>query len=291
MVAPDRDRPVPHVPGAVRAGEEMSVSASGMDPGRVNAHVPNVARMYDYYLGGKDNYQADRQAAEALYDVSPDTPKIAIDNRAFLRRAVRCLSVAGIGQFLDIGSGLPTAENTHEIAQQQNPAARVLYVDNDPVVITHAQALLAGGQNVDVLHADARDTSAIIDYLRVHQTGYLTRPVGVLLVAVLHFIGDDDDPHAIVRRLMAAVAPGSYLVISHATVDESSAEEFAQWRAAYARTTASLAPRSRAQVTAFFDGLQLLEPGIVNVTRWRPWIGTAPQQTRTGCYAGVGRKP
>jgi O-methyltransferase involved in polyketide biosynthesis len=252
--------------------------------------VPNVARMYDYMLGGKDNYAADREAVDEMLARSPDARALAMENRGFLRRAVRFLvGEAGITQLVDIGAGLPTAENTHEVAQSVTPDARVLYVDNDPVVITHASALLEkGSKGVRVLNADLRQPWQINTRLRDGGFFDSAQPTAVLLVAILHFISDADDPYGTVARLMDATAPGSYLVISHASADNAREDEVKRVQQVYGRSQAPLSLRSREKIARFFDGLALVEPGIVNVCAWRKsW----PPGRRALSYAGVARKP
>jgi S-adenosyl methyltransferase len=256
----------------------------------LNPAVPNVARMYDYMLGGKDNYAADRDAVDEMLSRSPDARTLATDNRGFLRRAVRFLAgEAGITQFVDIGAGLPTTENTHEAAHSVAPGARVLYVDNDPVVITHASAILAkSSKGVSVLNADLRQPWRILTHLRNSDLFEPGQPTAVLLVAILHFIHDVDDPYGIIAGLMDAMPPGSYLVISHATADCAREDEIRRVQQVYGRSSAPLALRSREKIAKFFDGLDLVEPGIVSVSQWRQsW----PSRKRTLGYGGVARKP
>jgi len=257
------------------------------DPG-----VPNPARMWNYWLGGKDNFAADRELAERVLEVMPSMPFIAQAARLFLIDAVhRLATVHGIGQFLDIGTGLPTADNTHDVAQRAAPGSRIVYVDHDPVVLTHAQALLASSPEgaTDYLQADLRDTETILK--GASRTLDLSRPVAVLLVAVLHFIPDADDPYAIVTRLMDAVPSGSYLVMAHAAsdIDPEAAAEMA--RRYNKMSSAPITVRNREQVARFFDGLDLLPPGLVPISQW----GLAGQIDATvgglAGYCGIGRKP
>lgn len=257
----------------------------------VNSQTPNVARIYDYLLGGKDNYAVDRAAAEELLTYIPDARQACHQNRGFLQRAVRFLAgEAGIRQFIDIGTGLPTAGNVHEIAQRTSPVARVVYVDYDPVVVNHAEALLATNASVGVISGDLRNPDGILRHPDLHRLINFSEPVAVLLVAILHFIPDDDGPYGIVEKLKAAVPSGSYLVLSHVTGDHVAGDMSEQARAVYKRATEPVFPRWRAAVSHFLDGLETVSPGVVDVAAWR-----APQQSlrpdRTLLYAGVGRKP
>jgi hypothetical protein len=257
------------------------------DPG-----VPNPARMWNYWLGGKDNFAADRELAERVLEVMPSMPFIARAARLFLIDAVHQLAaVRGIRQFLDIGTGLPTADNTHDVAQRAAPDSWIVYVDHDPVVLTHAQALLTSSPEgaTDYLQADLRDTETILK--GASRTLDLSRPVAVLLVAVLHFIPDADDPYAIVARLMDAVPSGSYLVMAHAASDiapEAAAEMARRYNK---MSSAPITLRNREQVARFFDGLDLLPPGLVPISQW----GLAGHIDATvgglAGYCGIGRKP
>jgi hypothetical protein len=250
-----------------------------------------VARMHDYALGGKDNFAVDRAAAEQLFAAAPEVGRRPMrENRAFLGRAVRFLTEAGVRQFLDVGAGLPTQGNVHEIAQATAPDARVVYVDYDPVVVAHGRALLAGGDTVTVVQADLRQPDEILNNPDVRALIDFDAPVAVLLVAILHFITDDDDLIAIVTRLRDALAPGSYLVISHVTV-ESHAEAIAKGKEVYTGATASVAPRTRAQVLRLFEGFDFVEPGLVWVPQWRPDSLDAVESPEMSlAFAGVGRK-
>jgi SAM-dependent methyltransferase len=254
---------------------------------RFDPSVPQPARVYAYWLGGKDHYPADRVAAEAVIARRPQVVVGARANRAFLARVVRFLvAECGIRQFLDIGTGLPARENTHEIAQGTAPTCRVVYVDNDPLVLVHARALLTSTRrgSCDYLEADLRDTAAIL--AGAARTLDFTRPVAVLLLAVLHFIGDADDPAGIVAALASKLAPGSYLVISHLTADFEPGQVAGGVEAYNALVPTSLITRSHVQVSALFAGLLLVAPGVVPLTEWRrAFIGTSPQHA--DMYAGV----
>jgi hypothetical protein len=256
--------------------------------------APNVARIYNALLGGKDNFEADRAAVARILEIEPGSAAAARQNRDFLRRAVRFLAgEAGIRQFLDIGSGLPTADNVHEVAQSVAPQSRIVYVDNDSVVLSHARALLTSRAEgtCDYIDADLRDTQAIIK--QAAQTLDFARPVAVLLIAVLHFIPDKDDPQDIVRRLMAAAPAGSYLVVSHATPDSfADAADKDRLDSVYAETAShGVTPRPLPQVGNFFSGLELASPGVVDISAWRPSPqGPAGHPGRTLFYGGIARK-
>jgi hypothetical protein len=264
---------------------------------RINLGVPNPARIYDYLLGGKDNFPADREVAEQVLAIAPVARDVVEDNRAFLRRVVGILTrEAGIRQFIDLGSGLPTQGNVHEIAQAIAPDARVVYVDNDAMVVTHSQALLAG-DNTLAIQADLRQPQAIIDHPEVRQLIDFGQPIALLLMAILHFLPDAEDPYGIVARFRDALPAGSYLAISHGTRDipvrpDMSAEQMAEMGAKverlYQLTTTSLVTRPRAEVERFFDGFDLLDPGLVEIQLWRP-DGQA-SLLPGGFYGGVGRK-
>jgi hypothetical protein len=264
----------------------------------INTGVPNPARIYDYLLGGKDNFPADRDVAEQVLAIAPVARDVVGDNRAFLRRAVRFLtSEAGIRQFIDLGSGLPTQGNVHEVAQADAADARVVYVDNDAMVVTHSRALLAGDNTVAV-QADLREPERILAHPEVRQLIDFDQPVALLLMAILHFVPDDEDPFGIVARFRDALPAGSYLAISHGTRDiparpDMSPEEMTEMgtkvERLYQLTTASLVTRRHAEVERFFDGLDLLDPGVVEIQRWRP-DGRRPMLPG-GFYGGVGRKP
>jgi S-adenosyl methyltransferase len=264
---------------------------------KINTSVPNPARIYDYLLGGKDNYPADREVAEQLAAIAPVARDVVHDNRAFLRRAVRLLArEAGIRQFIDLGSGLPTQGNVHEIAQAIAPDARVVYVDHDAMVVTHSRALLAGDNTV-AIQADLREPDVILGHPEVRELIDFDQPIALLLVAILHFIPDDEDPFGIVARFRDALPAGSYLVISHGTRDvpvrpdmsaEAMAEMGARVEQLYQQTTAFIVTRPHAQVERFFDGFDLVDPGLVEIQRWRP--DEANSTLPGGLYGGVGRR-
>ncbi len=253
--------------------------------------VPSVARIYDALLGGKDNYASDRQAAARIVAIEPDAADAARQNRAFLRRAVRYLArEQGIRQFLDIGSGLPSAGNVHEAAQSLAPQSRVVYVDNDPIVLAHARALLVGTPEgrCGYVDSDLRDTGAIIK--QAGETLDFTQPVALLLLAVLHFVPDSDDPWEIVRRLVDALPSGSYLALSHATPESfTHPASKALLDSVYAATASGgVTPRPKGEIERFFSKLEMTEPGVVNITAWQSAPGGP--ETRTLLYGGVARK-
>ena len=258
-------------------------------PKGVDPTVPSSARVYDAMLGGKDNYESDRQVLQLLNDLYPHAAATARENRAWLGRAVRYLAEeAGVRQFLDIGAGLPTQENVHQVAQAVDPSCRVVYVDNAPVVLSHGQALLAGSKNVTVFEGDLADVDAILEQAREHLD--FSRPVAVLLSAVLHFFTDDQDPYRLVARLRGALSPGGHIALSHGTGDIGS-EDSKTFADTYSqRVSSSLFLRDHAQVSAFLDGLEPVEPGVVHAVHWRPLPGTTPRPVEEApVYAGVGR--
>jgi hypothetical protein len=274
----------PSEPGGMHA---ITAPAPRLD---FNPNAPNVARIYDWLLGGKDNFAADRQAGEELLQAVPSAAVAARENRAFLGRAVRFLAEeAGIRQFLDIGAGLPSARAVHEIVRGCEPMARVVYADHDPVVIRHADALIGGALNVAAIQADLRQPRALLAQANTCHLIDLAEPIAILLVAVLHFLDDSADPWAIVSFLKDQIAPGSYVVISHVTDDHVSADAAQQARQAYQSASAPGVPRTWGHIARFFGGLELVSPGLVNVSRWRPdHLGPPPGPALF--YAGVGRK-
>jgi hypothetical protein len=260
-------------------------------PQETDLDRPSAARMYDYYLGGSHNFAIDRAAAEQAIAMWADLPLIMQANRAFLRRAVRFLVSQGITQFLDIGSGIPTVGNVHEVAQQANPESRVVYVDIDPIAVAHSRAILADNPCAAVVQGDARDPDHILAQPDVRRLLNLREPVAVLLIALLHFVPDDEDAYRLVERLRAAIAPGSYIAISHASFEGRPAESESHTRL-YSRTPTPMMMRSRADVERFFEGLHLVEPGVVYLPLWRPEspddVDEHPERF-TG-FAGVARK-
>jgi hypothetical protein len=254
--------------------------------------IPSPARIYDYLLGGKDNYPADREAAKAIASHLPNIRAAFQWNRTFLRRAVRYLvAEAGISQLLDIGTGLPTVGNVHEVAAEANPDVKVVYVDNDPVVLAHGRDMLQGLPGTVIIEHDLRDPAEILADPELRRLISFGRPLGLLLVAVLHFISDTDDPARIIRRLLDPFPPGSHVAISHATPDD--APQVNDAAKVYDKATAQAFVRSRADVLALVEGLDLVEPGIVWSPLWRPGpddeIPEHPEEFYY--YALVARKP
>jgi hypothetical protein len=258
----------------------------------VNSDVPHTARIWNYWLGGKDNFAADRAVGDQVQQHLPDIVTSARADRAFLRRAVRFLVAdAGIRQFLDVGTGLPTAQNTHEVAQAIAPECRIVYTDNDPMVLAHARALLTSTSEgrTTYLDADARDTGTILR--AAADTLDFDRPVAVMLLGILNFIGDDDQAGGIVRELMAAVPPGSYLAIAHPTTEirpDESAAAAKQWNET---ATPPITLRSKAAMQRWLTGLDVLEPGVVTCTKWRPEPGDPTAGTDVYQFCGLARKP
>jgi S-adenosyl methyltransferase len=252
--------------------------------------VPHPARMYDYYLGGKDNYPADREAAEAVLAAEPMARIIALENRGFLRRAVRHLvRDRGVRQFIDIGTGLPTAKNVHEVAQELEPETRIVYVDNDPIVLRHAQALMDPNKNTRVVLGDITKPRDLVNGGALDLIDF-ERPVALLLIAVLHFVPDHEDPRGIVEYLLSLLPSGSYLALSHASGDLEP-ETASTVAKAYEGASSSLTVRSHDEITNLFEGCELVEPGLVNVSKWRPERPHEAGDEKIWIFGGVGRKP
>ncbi|WP_268239731.1 SAM-dependent methyltransferase [Micromonospora yangpuensis] len=247
---------------------------------------PNVARMYDYFLGGCHNFAPDRAAADRVLEILPETRVAAQANRHFLHRAVRHAAQRGIRQFLDIGAGLPTQGNVHEIVRAVDPGARVVYVDNDEVAVAYAGELLTETDGVVVVRGDLRRPDELLAHPAVRATLDLTAPVAVLLAAVLHFVPDTDDPYGAVAGLRDACAPGSHLVLSHLTVDDVPPDMVQQGEAIYRSSSAPLVPRTHADTLRFFTGYDLVEPGLVWLADWRPDHGAHPVVSHS--YGAVG---
>jgi O-methyltransferase involved in polyketide biosynthesis len=257
---------------------------------RINTQVPHSARLWNYWLGGKDNFASDRAAGDEIARQLPSIIDLAVADRAFLGRMVRHLVAdEGIRQILDIGTGLPTADNTHQVAQAIAPDARIVYVDNDPLVLVHARALLTSTPEgvTEYIEADLNDPDAIIAAAR--ETLDFSRPVAVTLLGILHFIRDDDAARDVVARLVAELSPGSYLAIAHGCHDinrEAADTIVSFWNE---HGTPKIKYRSSAEIARFFDGLELLEPGVVSCSRWRP--GPGEKNIDVNQYCGVARKP
>jgi hypothetical protein len=266
------------------------------EPGHVSQQIdttkPNVARIYDYWLGGKDNFEADRVAAEQILLQMPGQRRSALENRRFLRRAVRFLAdEAGIDQFLDIGVGLPTQGAVHEVAHEINPRSRVAYVDYDPVVVAHGRALLATPDRSVVVQEDIRRPRELLANRAIRQHLDFGRPVAVMVLAILHFVRDEDDPGAITACLREALAPGSYLVLTH-VCEELLPDKAAAQRArnVYEQAGQPISPRGTEQIRRFFGDFELVEPGLVPKHAWRPGTGAAAADRSDISLGGVARK-
>ncbi len=251
--------------------------------------VPNPARMYDYYLGGKDNFPADREAAGKVIAAYPQTRALAVENRRFLERAVEFLAGQGIRQFVDLGTGLPTSPNVHEVAQKIQPGARVVYVDNDPVVTVHSRALCGGYDGVAVVDGDLRRPQEILADPQLTGLIDLAEPVAFLCVAVLHFITEEEKPREIVAALRWRMAPGSYLVISHVAADGADKRVVSEITDAYQGATAPAVPRTHSAIRDLFTGLDFVEPGLTDVALWQCDTPVGARDIRI--LGGVGRKP
>jgi hypothetical protein len=281
--SPDASFPVEAVPG---------------DPnwlrGGINVGIAHPARVYDYFLGGKDNFAADRALGDALTAQIPSAPYSARANRAFLGRAVRYLvKERGIRQFLDIGTGIPSAGNTHEVAQALAPDTRALYVDNDPIVLAHARALMSShpAGATAFIQADAQEPGKILGDPALRETLDLAEPVALMLLSILPFFRDDENPQGIVSTLLDALPSGSYLTISHITADFIKPEQAANAVAAGQHSGVTYVPRTQAEIAAFFSGLDLVEPGVVPILAWHPDDGEPVDPRAASHYAGMARKP
>ena len=273
------------------AGDDDRVTGSGGEPPPFDTSVAHVARVYNYWLGGKDNFAADRAAGEQAIKAFPGIPLSARSNRAFLARTVRFLAgEADIRQFLDVGTGIPSANNTHEVAQSAAPASRVVYVDNDPIVLTHARALLASDPAgaTDYIDADMRDPQQIL--AQAVRLLDFSRPVALMLMAVLQHLDDEDDPYRITETLLEPMPPGSYLALSHPAKDIN-AEAMARMAERLNKMMAEKVTfRDRSAVARFFDGLELVEPGLAQASKWRP-TSESEAASPAALWAGVARKP
>ncbi len=269
---------------------------AGWAPPGIDISVAHPARRYDYWLGGKDNFPADRESGDAVAAAFPGVRVAAVENRAFMRRVARFLAAeAGIHQFLDIGTGIPTSPNLHEIVQSITPAARIVYADNDPIVLAHARALLTSGSAgaTVYLDADIRDPDAILNHPEVARVLDLSQPVALMIVAVLHFVPDNDHPDEVISRLVSALPSGSYLVLSHATSDFMPPATASDVNDADTATRVTFQFRGHDAFARFFDGLELVSPGITSVAHWRADAETQPRPTAadTAVYGAVARIP
>jgi SAM-dependent methyltransferase len=262
-------------------------------PQGIDLTVPSVSRVYDYFLGGSHNFEVDREVARGALKAMPGAPKIAQANRAVMRRAARFAMDLGIRQFLDIGSGIPTFGNVHEVAQHVDPEARVVYVDNDPVAVAHSRAVLAGNEQATIAAADLRDPRSVLEHAETRRLLDFDRPLALMLVAVLHFLPDEDDPAGVIATLRDALAPGSVVVITHATMEHGPTPSGQRGvQQVYQRTTTPLLMRTAAELEPFFDGFEIVEPGIVPLPFWRPDTPPSDEDDPSVLHglAGVGLK-
>jgi S-adenosyl methyltransferase len=261
-------------------------------PQNIDLDRPNAARIYDYFLGGACNFEHDREFAQTFLEILPDAELAARRNRAFLRRAVRFCVNAGIRQFLDLGSGIPTVGNVHEIAQGIAPECRVLYVDNEPVAVAHSELILKDNENAAILHADLCDPDTILESDSVHRLLNFDEPMALLMVSVLHFVPDSANPGSAIERYLSAMAPGSFFVLSHGTHDGRE-DDPTEAEGAYRRTTNPGVRRNQAEIRALMAGTELVEAGLVWTVQWRPDDIDAVDEhpERSMIVAGVGRKP
>lgn len=269
------------------------MSEASFTPERIDTKTPHPARMYDYYLGGRDNYEADRDAAERVLGVLPDVRVTARSNRDFLRRAVRAAMDSGVRQIIDIGTGIPTSPNTHEVARELASDVRVAYVDNDPIVATHADAKLTNSGNAGFVLGDVREPTAILDHPVTRELIDFDEPVALMLLAVLHFVTDAEDAEGIVTTLTERLPAGSHLILSHGTSDFHDSKGFARAAKVYnEESTSSAQWRGKEEIMPFFRGFELLEPGLVQLPLWRPDspVPSPDELTHHMGYGGVGVK-
>ena len=270
--------------------DEWPGESGGRTARDIDVSTPSPARLYNYYLGGKDNFAADREAAEAILAVMPEGRRVARENRSFLRRVVRHLAVeAGIRQFIDLGTGLPTQGNVHEVAQAVAPEARVVYVDNDPIVLAHGEALLVRDGNTAFVQADMRRPEEILAHPRLNHLIDFSRPVAVLFVSVLQFVTDDGEAAGIVRRFRNELAPGGHVVISTITSTGQDEEKVRIITEAYQKSTAPAVLRTRPQIEGLFGDLELIAPGLVPAPEWHPDVTGKTAAGTSWVLAGVGR--
>ena len=256
----------------------------------IDVSKPSPARVYDVHLGGFHNFQVDRDVAQRITAVMPELPQILQANRSFLRRAVHYLAGQGITQFLDLGSGIPTVGNVHEIAWRANPECRIVYVDIDPIAVAHGRAILNGIDRATAVHGDLRRAEDILTDTDVRDMFDFSKPIAVLMVAVLHFVPDSDDPASVIGRYLDAVVPGSYLAISHASLEGDEPERAEDATEQFRNNVSAFTMRTRAEITSLFDRVELVEPGVVYLTEWKPDDGDdASDPAWTSTFAGMGR--
>jgi O-methyltransferase involved in polyketide biosynthesis len=267
----------------------VSTELPAWAPADIDLQRPNAARVYDYLLGGACNFEVDRAFARRLLAAAPESEAILQQNRAFLGRAVRFCVEQGVRQFLDLGSGIPTVGNVHEIAQQVAPGCRVVYVDNEPIAVAHSELMLEHDPDTGVVLADLLDVDTVLGSEAVRQLIDFDQPVAVILAAVLHFVPDEANPQAAVARYVDIMAPGSYVVLSHGA--DTGQERYRTVRKMYDQSSTPAAVRTREQIEAFLAGTELVEPGLVWTPHWRPEIALRPTPAPTVILGGVGRKP
>ena len=272
-----------------RPGTTVTTKYEPRVPEGVDVTRPSIARIYDYLLNGKDNFAADRAAAQKLMESRLDPRRLSWANRGFLRRAVGFLAHQGISQYLDLGSGLPTSPSVHEVAREVIPGARVVYVDHDPIVVAHNDALLATRDGVITVRADVRDPDAVLGHDAVARCIDFGQPVAVLLLGVLHFISGDEDAPGIIARFRERLAAGSYLATSLGTSDGADPEMLAEATQTYAAARMPFTLRSRAQIMDLFDGFDLVEPGLVSLPEWRPDFSTDRSPLKGPTVGGVAK--
>ena len=257
----------------------------------IDVNRPSAARIYDAHLGGFHNFQVDREAAAKIVAFMPELPDILRANRSFLRRAVSYLVDQGVTQFLDLGSGIPTVGNVHEIAWKANPDCRIVYVDADAVAVSHSRNILTGIANATAIQGDLRAPQTILGDPEIRRLLDFSQPVAVLMFAVLHFVPDEDNPAGIIGSYLDAMVPGSYLAISHASLEGPEPEKAEEATQQFRRSVTDFSMRTRAEITGLFDGLELLDPGVVYLPEWRPDAGDdIGDARRTSTFAGVARK-
>jgi hypothetical protein len=273
----------------------MTDSRPEWAPASINLDQPSSARVWDYFLGGSHNFEVDRRVAEQAISFKPDMPDLARQVRMFLHRAVRTAAAAGIDQYIDIGAGVPTMGPVHETARETVPDARVVYADHDSVAVAHGRAMLADDPNAVFIQADARSPQAILDHPEVQAMIDFDRPVGVLLCSVLHFVSDADDPAGLVATLREAMAPGSYLIVQHASHDGQAGDIIQMLEMWNTNSPEPMYWRTHDRIEAFFDGFTLLDPGVVQVQKWRPDADETQRadldHDRYASYAAVGIRP
>jgi SAM-dependent methyltransferase len=276
----------------VQEEREKAMPDNDEMPHKVDFGKPNVARMYDYYLGGRDHYPADREAARRVLGAAPDVPLAALENREFIRRSMQFLMQEhGVWQFMDIGPGLPTQGNVHQLAHQHSPSAHVVYIDNDDEVLAHSRSLLAGVPGVTIIDGDLRKPDRFLSDPELAALIDFSRPVALFMTLVLHFVPPDDDPYGLVASFRDLLCPGSFLVLSHVTGDGRESGMLTEVDDVYGNANAPLIMRTRDQVAAFFNGFDLIEPGVVFLSQWRPTGEYYAQGGTRWAYCGVGQKP